>query len=180
VNTHGSDVQIRRSGRCFLHGCLRPGAAIIVIVLQRRRDHTLADTSARLERLQIDAARLRRGAVDNRRRRCGVRANIFDAFGDGTRGACGSESRKANEEADADMNATGAVEGVVDAMSTLRPRCGVAPGYGGVGVTILVGADGCGCIAARFAAGLAAGGSRRAFRLRSALGEPEPVEPSAG
>jgi hypothetical protein len=70
--------------------------AVVVIVLERHGDHTLADTSPRRERLQSDAARPLREAVDNGRRGCGVRASIFDTSGDGTRGACGSQSRKAN------------------------------------------------------------------------------------
>jgi hypothetical protein len=115
------------------------------------------------------------------RRGLGVRASIFDTSEDGTRGACGSESRKAIGEAgaDADVDVTGAVELAVNAIIASRPRREVAPGYGGVGVAILVGTHGSGCIDARFAAGLAAGSAGRAFGLRSASGEPEPVEPSA-
>jgi hypothetical protein len=109
-----------------------------------------------------------------------VRASIFDTSGDGTRGACGSESRKVNDEAEGDVDATEAVERVVDAMDALRPRRGVMLEDGGVGVSMLVGTDGRGCIVAGFAAGLAAGGAGKARGPRSAETEPEPVEPSAG
>jgi hypothetical protein len=53
------------------------------------------------------------------------------------------------------------------------------PGDGDVGVAMLVETNGRGCVAARFAAGLAAGGVGKTIWGRSASGEPEPVEPSA-
>jgi hypothetical protein len=87
---------------------------------------------------------------------------MFDTSGDGTHAACGSKSRKADEEADADMKATGAVEGVVDALDALHPRCEVAAGFGGVGVAMLLGMDGGGCVAARFAADLPERGAGKA------------------
>jgi hypothetical protein len=106
--------------------------AVVVIVLERRGDHALADTSARRERLQVDAARPCSGAVRNRRHGCGVRASIFDTSGDGTRGACGSESRNAIDDVDADVDTRDAVERVVGAMEALCLRRGVALGDGGV------------------------------------------------
>jgi hypothetical protein len=153
--------------------------AVVVIVLERRGDDAFADTSARRERRQIGTTRRRSRAVEDGRRGCGIRASIFDTSGDRPRRACGSESRKANDEADADVDATGAVEHVVDAMKALRPRPVVATGNGGVEVAMLVGTDGRGCVGARFGAGLVAGGAGKAPGLRSASGEPEPVEPSA-
>jgi hypothetical protein len=152
---------------------------LVVIVLEGSRDDGLADTSARRERFQSDAARPLSVTVENGRRGCGVRASIFDTSGDGTRGVCRSKSRKANDEADADVDGMDAVERVVDAMDTLRSRRGVAPGYGGVAVAVLNEADGSGRIAARSTGGRAAGGAGKALGLRSASGEPETVEPSA-
>jgi hypothetical protein len=91
---------------------------VVVIVPERRDDHAVADTSARRERLQIDVARPRSGEVNDGRRGCGVRASIFDTSGNGTRGACGSESRKMDGEADADGDETNAWS----AWSTRRTR----------------------------------------------------------
>jgi hypothetical protein len=99
--------------------------------------------------------------------------------GNGTRGACESEWRNAQENVDADVDGTETVNRVVDAMDALRSRRVVVPGDGGVGVNMLVRTDGGGCIAARFAAGFAAGDAGKALGLRNASGELKPVKPSA-
>jgi hypothetical protein len=127
VKTHGSGVQMSRI-ESLCPSRLSPSSAeprtpsssssyssnvaIMPPPLTRRRVAS---------RLQIDAARPRSGAVDNERRVCGIRASIFDTSGDGTRGACESGSRNANDEADPDVGATEAVERMVDAMNALRP-----------------------------------------------------------
>jgi hypothetical protein len=104
----------------------------------------------------------------------GVRASVVGTSGDGTRGACWSESRNAKDKVDADVDA---IDWAADATNVLRPQRGVAAGDGGVRVP--AGPDGSGCVGAGFAAGCAAGGAGSALVRKSALGEPERVKPSA-
>jgi hypothetical protein len=103
-----------------------------------------------------------------------VRESVVEMSGNGTRGACESESRNAKDEVDADVDA---MDWAADATDVLRPQRGVAAGDEGVRVP--AGTDGSGCVGAGFAAGRAAGDAGNTLGLKSASGEREPVKTCA-
>jgi hypothetical protein len=151
----------------------RSGVKIITIVLVRklRSHHAIADAPARRERVPVGA---REPAQRGGRRRAGVRESVFEMSGDGTRGACGSDSRNVKNEVDADVDA---MDWAANATDVLRPQRKIVPGDGGVRVP--VGTDGSGCVGAGFTAGRAAAGAWNALGLKSASDEAKPVKPSA-